>query len=306
MLFGASAVAALLAVTLMATPGDGDLAPPVSADFIPADCDPGAGGASAAIDAPGTIPPVVEGQQINYRLRVGYPNDTDSVLCQAFNIDVWVKLPGEANFVIACNIATLSEGETKECPMLVPYTAEGTDRTGNILQAFVFGIGDKHDQTNDCITSPDNPNQTLGAICYGAQATNNLVMPSTPTPTPTNTPTATPTATNTPENTPTPTQTPDDESTPTNTPPSGTTTPINPPPNFTPTQPPSQPTPINTTLPATVAPPQPTATTPPTGVTLPPAGGGGPMGNVTTPIAALAFLALVFAGAGLLVAKREG
>jgi hypothetical protein len=30
------------------------------------------------------------------------------------------------------------------------------------------------------------------------------------------------------------------------------------------------------------------------------------MGNVTTPIAALAFLALVFAGAGLLVAKREG
>lgn len=308
LLFGASGAAVALAVTLMFTPGSKGTNGVAEAHIFPEGCDPGIGAAAAIIDAPGTVPPVVEGQNINYRLRVNYPADSDGVGCQAFNIDVWIKLPGEPTYVIACNIATLDEGQTKQCPDLVPYTAQGADRTaGNILQAFLYAIGDKHDQPDECITSPDNPNAGLGPTCWGAQQTSNIGMPSTPTPTPTQTPTSTPTGT--PTNTPTSTNTPvTPGNTPTNTPERETSqTPTNPPPRFTPTAPPSTPpppTPINTTLPATVA-PQPT-NTPVAGVVLPPAGGGGPMGDLTTPIAALAFLALVFAGAGIIVAKREG
>jgi hypothetical protein len=295
-LFGASVVAALAAAALMFAPAGGNTGP-AAAHEEPEGCDATVGAANAQIDAPGTLVPIVEGQVINYRLRVGYPNTNDAELCQAFNVDVWVKLPGESSFQLACTHAVINEGETLQCPSTVPYTAEGSDRTQGVLQAFIFGIGDKHDQPDDCITAPDNPNTGLGPVCFGAQATSNLPMASTPTPTPTVTPT------NTPTNTPT---TP--ENTPTNTPErDGTSTPVNPPPQFTPTAPPATPpppTPINTTLPATVA-PQPSST--PIGVTLPPAGsGGGPMGDLTLPVAVLAVLALIFAGSGIIVAKREG
>jgi hypothetical protein len=297
MLFGASAVATVTAVALMFTPG-GPRVGVVDAHLVPEGCDPGVGSSSAQIDAPGTIPPVVEGQLINYRLRVGYPNDGVQDLCQAFNVDVWIKLPGAASYQLACTFPEINEGETLQCPDFVPYTAEGADRTAGVLQAFLFAIGDKHDQEepNDCITSPDNPNTGVGPICFGIQVTSNIGMPDTPTPTPTNTPTNTPTST--PTNTPvTPSVTPNPSHTPEKNTPVKHSSPTR-------TPSPSTPTAVNTTLPATVA-PQPTNT--PVGVTLPPAGGGGsPMGDLSLPVAGLALMALILAGAGIVVAKRQG
>jgi hypothetical protein len=162
---------------------------------VPPDCNPDAGSPGAVIDAPGTVPPVLEGQQIYYRLRVLYLEDPSEVLCQGFDVDVWIRLPGDSVWQLVCTLPVMNEGDRLTCPDLVPYTADGTDRRSGILQAFMFAIGDKH-LGPDCITSPDDPNTPpLGPICFGALLTNSLVMRNTPTPTatPTVTPSSTPT-----------------------------------------------------------------------------------------------------------------
>jgi hypothetical protein len=291
-LFAAAAIAGIAALTLTLLPGGGDGNGTALAVQVPEGCNPAAGAADGQIDAPGTLPPVAEGQMINYRLSVGYPDDPDQVLCQAFNVDVWIKLPGEPAYTLACTLPTINEGQTLQCPATVPYTAEGADRTGNVLQAFMYAIGDKHDQAQtDCVTTPDDPNGTPGPICFGVQVTSNIIMTSTPTPTPTATATqtpGTPTATNTPGR--------NASSTPTAQP-SSTAAPA------TGTPPAASPTSLITTLPATVVP---AASPTPIGVTLPPAGqGGGPMEALTGPVVWLALLAIVFAGAGMAVAVRQ-
>jgi len=301
MLFGAAALSALAALAL--TFGGSDQAGTALAHRFPADCDTTIGSASASIAAPGTVPPVVEGQTINYRVGAAYPNDPSGVACQAFDIQVWLLLPGDnaaSEWQLVCTIAELDEGESAVCPATVPYVASGADRNGELLQAFVEALGHKHDQTDECITSDRNPNGgRTPNPCFGGQATSNILMPHTPTPTPTNTPTHTPT--NTPTHTPTSTVVTNTPTpTATNTPEERSTrTPVRPP-RFTPTSPPDTPTPIDTALPATVAP-----TNTPVGVTLPPAGGGGPLSDLTWPVALLASLAIVFASAGIVTAKRR-
>ena len=301
MLFGASAVAALAAAALAWAPGAGGDGAALAHQF-PGECDAGIGAGAGTISAPGTVPPVSQGQVINYRVGASYPPDDLGVACQAFDVQVWILLPGgdaNADWQLVCTLATLDEGQTVACPNTagppahpVPYTADAADRNGQILQAFVQVFGDKHDQANECLTPDKNPNGgTSGQVCFGGQATSNISMPHTPTPTstPTNTPTAT--ATHTPTASPSATNTPEEHR---------TSTPVKPP-GSTPTSPPNTPTPIDTVLPATVAP-----TNTPVGVVLPPAGnGGGPMADLTWPVAALAMLAIVFAGAGIVSVKRR-
>ena len=67
-LFGASAMAALAAATL-ALPGGGPATDEAAfAHQFPATCDTTIGAGGAIISAPGTAPPVTQGQMINYRV----------------------------------------------------------------------------------------------------------------------------------------------------------------------------------------------------------------------------------------------
>lgn len=271
----AAVTAAALAFPML---GSGPAAPgDARAAVIPADCDPTAGAAAATIQIVGAPSPVVDGSVLAYKVGAAYPAPPAGIGCDAFDIDVFINTPGAASdWQLVCNIPAMSAGAaTTECAGTIDYTADGGDRTGDLLVANVKIIGNKHDRAEgDCIAQSRTPtNQTM---CFDAAAVSVIGMPDTPTPTHTPTATPTPTATKESRDTPTRTRTPRPD---------------------TPTPAPFTATPVNTVLPTRVVP---TATRPAGVIALPETGTGGGGGGAFALLASsLAAAALLTLGAGL-------
>jgi len=296
---GAAFAIAAAAAIIIPTFTSGGVSPasprPAGAAIIPADCDPTAGAAAAAIritNAPAPPAAVADGTVLSYKVGASYPPFAGGVACNAFNIDVFIDVPGPTGWQFVCNIDSMAPGPgTTECAGTTDYVANGAHRVGTLLVANVKIIGDKHDrEEGDCIAESRVP--TDQTTCFDAAAVSVITLPHTPTPTftptATNTPTNTPTRTNTPANTPTRTKTPRPN---TATPRPDTSTPA-----------PDTATPVNTVLPTRVVP----TPTRPAGViiVLPDTGtgGGGTGGGSFALAAASAALAGVLAfaaGAGL-------
>jgi hypothetical protein len=290
---GAAAAAAILAATFVLQTSSGGA--PAQAHIDPPGCDTTFGSAFASIRIVGAPPQVTEGQVLNY--KVGATNNgSGNNGCDIFNVDVYIRLPGETSYVFVCNIADLPfGGPAQECPDVVPYTAELADRTGTLLIANSRNIGNKHDRADDCIVPEPRDGNGPVTQCFDSTVVSVIDMPSpTPTHTPTSTPTSTPTAVNTSTptrtNTPvTPSRTPEDEETPERRTPTRTST--------------AAPTRTSVVLPAT---PRPTSTA--VGVvTLPRAGssGGSGGGLLAYAIAGIAAAAALTAGAGLELQRRS-
>ncbi len=169
-------------------------APASSAEILPPGCDTTFGGAKSTIrvvDAPALVAP---GEGLRY--RVGTENssiDSDVTGCDIFDVDVFIRLPGEGGYEFVCNIPSLPLGVGAECEDDMPYVAEYADATGELLLANVRAIGNKHDRAEDCVIEAPRAGNGPVTECFDASATSNIAMvPPTPTPTATPLPTDTP------------------------------------------------------------------------------------------------------------------
>jgi hypothetical protein len=190
---------------------------PVHADLVGADCTTGEGSFGGAIDVfansdkTGTVGRVVKGTIVYFQVGASVP---DALTCAAFDVDVYIKLPGAATFTFVCTLDASSGfpndrldpgAAPRRCPTLIPYTTLVADKLANLKwRADLSARGNMHNvpAPDDCVLSDaqKNPNLSPGPQgCFEAGGSSFVLQATqTPTPTATATDTATPTATGTP------------------------------------------------------------------------------------------------------------
>lgn len=147
------------------------------AHLDPVGCDStNSGQVSAIIQAVNPPSPINNGNIINYQVGALIVPDGGAIICSAFNVDVFIKLPGETQFntTPVCTINLLAKGNTTYCPT-VPYTADFADLNGNALVANAKILGDRHwSNAGDCIEpAPRNPN-SASFSCFSSSVTSTL------------------------------------------------------------------------------------------------------------------------------------
>ena len=159
-----------------------------SAHVSPDPCSSAQGAIGVIEFEPGFEPvePVKVGQTLHYRFGVKNPISVPTPGCDAFNVHVHAKLPGQAVFHEVCQVAVDAVPDTD--PLIVlpaddvavfcphthvagfdDYVVTEADQVAENLTAGVKVKGSRHNQTNNCI-DPSPEDATTTSPCFGGES----------------------------------------------------------------------------------------------------------------------------------------
>jgi len=134
-------------------------------DAVPQDCDLTLGGMVVASAAPGTLPGLLPGDVVRFRVQVTHPSDPLGTACDVTDIDVYFRAPGESRYKRVCTVARLREGEGTSCPDMIEYTVDPSDAADGAIRVHVRAIGNLDHELWPCVTPKRKRNPYHASEC---------------------------------------------------------------------------------------------------------------------------------------------